>query len=106
MTKKYKKLVRDKIPDMILKEGYIPEMRTLSEGEYLRELDKKLLEEVREYRRSGELEELADIMEVIYAISQARGYTVEQLLKTREEKYEKRGGFSKRIFLESKSRKK
>lgn len=106
MTVKYKKLVRDKIPDMIVKEGYVPETRTLSRREYLRELDKKLLEEVKEYGRSKELEELADILEVVYAISEARGYTVERLLKEREEKYEKRGGFSKRVFLVSKSRKK
>lgn len=103
---KFKKLVRDKIPDMIIKEGYVPKTRVLSDKEYLRELDKKLSEEVREYRQSKELEELADILEVIYAISKARGYTVDDLIKVKNEKQEKRGGFSEKIFLISKSKRK
>lgn len=103
---KYKKLVRDKIPDMIIKEGYVPKTKILSDKEYLYALDKKLSEEVREYRQSKEIEELADILEVIYAISQARGYTVDDLMKVKAEKQATRGGFSKKIFLISKSKKK
>lgn len=101
---KYNKLVRDRIPDMILKEGYVPKTRILSDEEYLHELDKKLSEEVKEYQQSKEIEELADILEVIYAISQARGYSVDELLRIKAEKQAERGGFDKKIFLISKSK--
>ncbi len=102
---KYKKLVRDNIPDMIEKEGYVPKTQILSDEEYLRALDKKLCEEVREYRRSGEIEELADILEVVYAAAQARGYSAEELMRIKTEKQAERGGFSKKIFLISKLKK-
>lgn len=46
------------------------------------------------------LEELADMLEVMYAIVAARGYSVSELESIRAEKAEKRGGFDKRIFLE------
>ncbi len=101
---KYNKLVRDKIPDMIIEEGYIPKTKILSHKEYLHELDKKLGEEVREYRQSKEIEELADILEVIYAICEARGYAADELMEIKDKKQQKRGGFSKKIFLISKSK--
>ena len=40
--------------------------------------------------------------EVIYAICEARGYTVEKLHAVREEKRRRRGGFEKKILLVSK----
>lgn len=102
----YKKLVRDKIPEMIVKEGYIPKTEILSDERYIRELDRKLIEEVKEYQKSKEIEELADILEVIYALCQARGYSTDDLIRINEEKRLRRGGFSKKVFLISKSKKK
>ena len=45
------------------------------------------------------IEELADLLEVIYAATKARGYSIEELEKVRVEKVEKRGGFDKKILL-------
>jgi predicted house-cleaning noncanonical NTP pyrophosphatase (MazG superfamily) len=98
----FRKLVRDKIPDIIRQQGETPRIEILSDDAYLTELDKKLFEEMEEYQGSKEPEELADILEVIYAICTARGYSVDELYKMREEKLNKRGGFSKKIFLVSK----
>ena len=45
-------------------------------------------------------QELADMLEVMYAIAEARGWSVSELEAVRREKAEKRGAFEKRIFLE------
>ncbi len=64
--------------------------------------DKKLNEEIQEYQESKEIEELADVLEVIYAICKARGHSIDELHKTREQKCALRGAFDKRYFLISK----
>lgn len=98
--KKYNKLVRDKIPEVIEKDGHKAKFKTLSEKDYLEALDKKLIEEVKEYQDDKSLEEMADVLEVLYAICNARGYTVDELEAKRQEKNINRGGFLKRLFLE------
>ena len=98
----FNKLVRDKTPELIEAEGFVPNTRILAESEFLDALDAKLAEEVKEYSESKSLEEMADILEVLFAICEARGYSADLLFKTRAEKAEQRGGFSKRIFLISK----
>ena len=100
----FNKLVRDNIPDIIKKEGYLPQKKTLCDEQYLVELDAKLNEEVREYQESKELAELADILEVIDAICIARGYSIEELVRIKSEKYTARGGFANKIFLISKTK--
>ena len=92
------KLVRDKIPQIIMADGKNPIIRTLSDEEFLTELDKKLDEEVAEYQADKSLEEMADILEVLFAICEARGYSVDELMKVRDEKRENRGGFKEKIF--------
>ncbi len=99
MMNKYNKLVRDKIPDIILSHGETPLTRILNDDEYKEFLNNKLLEEVDEYLKSGELEELSDVLEVIRAISKVKGYTFEDVLNIMEEKKSKRGGFDEKIFL-------
>ena len=99
--KEYYKLIRDKIPEIIEREGLKPDYNVLSEEEYIVALDNKLLEEVKEYQADKSLEEMADVLEVLYAICKARGYTVEELEAKRCEKSEQRGGFDKKIFLNS-----
>lgn len=94
------KLVRDKIPEIIENSGRRAQYHFLSEEEYLTALDKKLLEEVEEYQADKNLEEMADILEVLYTICSARGYTREDLEEKRKEKFFKRGGFEKKLFLE------
>lgn len=91
------KLVRDKIPEIIKNDGKTPIIEILSNEEYLKELDKKLNEEVAEYQADKSIEEMADILEVLYAVCEARGHSVEELLQVKEFKREKRGGFKDKI---------
>ena len=100
MTKHHNKLVRDKIPEIIEKAGKKAYTHILSEEEYMTELDKKLNEECAEYQADKSIEELADMLEVMYAIAEARGWSVSELEAVRREKAEKRGAFERRIFLE------
>lgn len=94
------KLVRDKIPQIIQADGKSPIIRTLSEEGYLQELDKKLNEEVAEYQADKSIEEMADVLEVLYAICEARGHSLEELEQVRKEKSNKRGAFKERIYWE------
>ena len=95
----YEKLVRDKIPEIIEKSCNQCEIEILSDEKYLEMIDKKLDEELAEYHKHKNLEELADLLEVIYAATKARGYSIEDLEKVRVEKAEKRGSFDKKILL-------
>ena len=92
------KLVRDKIPEIIKNDGKTPIIEILSNEDYLKELDKKLNEEVEEYQTDKSIEEMADVLEVLFAICEGRGYTVEELLQVRDAKREKRGGFKDKIY--------
>ena len=99
MSKKYNKLVRDRIPEIIEASGNTCITEILSDEDYLRMLDGKLDEELEEYHADQNIEELADLMEVIRACAVARGYTIEELEQVRAEKAAKRGGFEKKILL-------
>ena len=95
----YNKLVRDKIPEIIEKSGKKCIIEAMDEKTYLESLDNKLNEEFAEYQQDKSIEELADLLEVIYAVASARGYSIEELERIRAEKAEKRGGFKDRIWL-------
>ena len=99
--KVYNKLVRDKIPEIIEADGKTCKTRILSDEEYIATLEAKLNEEVAEYQADKNLEEMADVLEVLRAICLARGYSLEELEAVRANKVEERGGFVKKIFLES-----
>lgn len=96
----YNKLVRDNIPEIMINNGAKPVFRTLSNEEYLGELNKKLQEELNEYLKSGKIEELADIEEVLLAILKYKKISKEEFNKIRSSKVKKRGAFNKKIFLE------
>lgn len=95
----HNKLIRDKIPEIIEAAGKQCTTRILSDSEYLNMLDKKLDEELAEYHKDQNLEELADIIEVIFAITKARSYTLKDLEQVRAEKAAMRGSFDERIYL-------
>ena len=95
----FNKLVRDRIPEIIESSGNTCVTEILSDEDYLRMIDAKLDEELAEYHKDQNIEELADLMEVIYAAAIARGYTLEQLELVRAEKAAKRGAFAKKILL-------
>lgn len=97
----YQKLVRDLIPKIIEeKEKRSCKTRILNDEEYLFELNKKIKEELNEYFESGEIEELADLEEVLRAILDSKGVSYEEFEQIRQEKVKKRGAFKDRIYLE------
>lgn len=98
--KVYNKLVRDKIPDIIKAEGRNVKTKVLNDKEYRNELNRKLQEEVKEYLEDNNIEELADIVEVIYGILNSMDISIEEFEKIRKDKVEKRGAFIEKIFLE------
>ena len=99
MEKTYNKLVRDLIPQIIEESGKSCCVSVLSDSEYLQKLDEKLSEELLEYYSEHSLEELADLLEVLYASAIAHGYTIEELEKTRLQKRSARGGFEEKKLL-------
>ncbi len=103
MIKKYNKLIRDKILEIIRAAGERPYWRILNGKEYLREIKKKILEEAKELieakNKRGLLEEIIDIQELINALSLEIKLTKSQIERKRKIKIKKRGGFKKRLFL-------
>lgn len=99
----YNKLVRDRIPEIITKQGLSMKTRILDSNEYLTELRTKLQEETSEFlaaeSSSEAIEELADMLEVIHALAEVHGVSVQELERIRAEKADKRGGFKDRICL-------
>lgn len=100
-VKVYNKLVRDKIPEIIEADNKLCDIEILSDEAYLQMVDAKLDEELAEYHKDQNLEELADLLEVIYAATKARGYSIEELETVRQKKAEKRGAFEKKILLKT-----
>lgn len=102
----YNKLVRDKIPEIIAGDnGKTCVTRIMEDDEYLKALNTKMQEELKEYLESGEVEELADLEEVLRAILDVKKVSYDEFEKIRKEKVNKRGAFKKKIFLESVSEK-
>lgn len=95
----YNKLVRDKIPEIIAAGGGRCATKTLQPVSFILELENKLTEEHDKYLISHNVEELVDLLEVIYAIAKIRGVSAEELDKLREKKAADRGRFDKRVFL-------
>lgn len=96
---KHGKLVRDNIPNIIAGRGEQASIRTLNNAEYMSALDLKLQEEVAEYLADKNIEELADIVEVIYAIVATIGSDRAEIEQIRAAKAAEKGTFSKKIFL-------
>ncbi|MYL64379.1 phosphoribosyl-ATP pyrophosphohydrolase [Bacillus hwajinpoensis] len=99
----YNKLVRDRIPEIIRANGNKFNTEILDEAEYKKELQLKLKEELQEYLEAPEdshaVEELADMLELIYSLVEVHHSSVEELEEVRKEKREIRGGFDERVYL-------
>lgn len=96
----YNKLVRDKIPEIIEADPTkLAVTRVLTDEEYLHALNAKLREEVREYSTSGEIEELADIEEVLRAILAVKNVSCKDFERIRKAKAEQRGAFEGKTYL-------
>lgn len=97
----YNKLVRDKIPEIISNNGDKCEIKILNDKDYIEHLNQKLKEELFEYLESGEIEELADLEEVLRAILDFKNISYADFEKIRNIKNEKRGAFKDKILLVS-----
>ncbi|EYT53302.1 nucleoside triphosphate pyrophosphohydrolase [Kocuria sp. UCD-OTCP] len=98
------KLVRDLIPEIIRQNGGEPVTWQLPEEEILGALTSKLLEEAEEFRAAEpheQLEEAADVYEVLRAMATTMGVSMEEIASRAQQKRADRGGFDQRIWLES-----
>lgn len=105
MVKKiYKKLVRDKIPEIIIENNGKPKSVVLSDKRYLKELNKKLVEESRELQEASSkedvLNELADVYELILSLAKANNLQISKVISAAAEKRKRRGSFKKKVYLE------
>jgi predicted house-cleaning noncanonical NTP pyrophosphatase (MazG superfamily) len=100
---KYNKLVRDKIPKIIEEEGKKYKIKELDNNTYIKELKKKLEEEIDEYFQSNNnvesIEELADIVEVIHSLAMIHGKSFKDIEEIRQRKFDERGGFNEKLYL-------
>ena len=94
----FNELVRDKISEIIAQNGDHCETEIMSDDAYLAALNQKLQEGLNEYLASGDIEELADLAEVMRAILDFKFVKIEDFEALREVKVEKRGAFKKRRF--------
>lgn len=95
------KLVRDLIPFILRRKGLEPDVTIAGEEEYWRALRAKLSEETTEYLDADEahaVEELADVLEVVYALAGLHGTSPKELERIRQNKADERGGFTARMI--------
>ena len=106
----YYKLVRDEVPTHLDKQrekGVSYKSEILSDKDYLNALVRKLNEEATELescvegKNGNTKEEIADVLEVIDALVVALGFNMDEIRRIQEEKRNKKGGFTKRIFLKT-----
>lgn len=104
MAKFFRKLVRDRIPEIIESKGEKPVTKTLTQDEYTHALGMKLIEEAHEILKAANPDEIAleiaDLLEVLDAIRVNNNLSEEQVVKLKEERKRDRGGFEKRVFLD------
>ena len=99
----HNKLVRDRIPEIIEATGKKYTTRVLNDKEYIDELKKKSFEELQEYvetdTKEDAIEELADVLEIMHALAEYHGSSMEEIEEVRRSKAAKRGGFKEKIYL-------
>ena len=99
MIRVYNKAIRDKIPEIIVESGSEPTIEKLSDEDFLKELEKKLEEEISEYKESKKVEELCDLIEIAYRIAELKGVSNDSLEQIRKDKNVERGKFKENLFL-------
>jgi predicted house-cleaning noncanonical NTP pyrophosphatase (MazG superfamily) len=99
--KVYNKLVRDKIPEIIQESGAKCTVHIANNEEYQVKLYEKVQEELLEFKHKPSLEEYIDIIEVLEALAQLHDIDLKSMRLRKRVKRNSRGGFEKRIILES-----
>ena len=97
--KTYNKLVRDRIPNILKELGKNFETQTISGQPLQIALEEKLIEELSEFKEDHSLDELADLLEVVFGLAEAHGFTQPELEASRRKKHQSNGGFSDGIYL-------
>ncbi len=101
---KHYKLVRDKIPDIILGSKKC-NIRVLDTKEYRKQLFLKVHEEVKELALAKEkddiIEEFADTYQVLEDLASELNISIGVIDEIKYKKTEERGAFKSRIFLET-----
>jgi predicted house-cleaning noncanonical NTP pyrophosphatase (MazG superfamily) len=96
------KLVRDRIPELIVAEGRSPMVKALGGEALEKALYDKLAEEQAELLNATapeeKLEELADLLEVLIALAARYDCDEDRLLALAARKRAERGGFTKGCF--------
>lgn len=99
----FNKLIRDRIPQIIAQNGGRAKISTLSPPQFRASLKEKLLEEAIELgqakTRKEILNELADIAELLLALTTEFKIPKKELEATRQKKKKERGGFEKKLYL-------
>ncbi len=104
MTVRHDKLVRDRIPEIIEKSGKRATFTTLGDDGFRKALLAKLIEEACEVAEAPDevrLSEFADLAEVLDAALAMHGFSGEELAQRRASRNQERGGFARRIYLQS-----
>ena len=103
MIKKYNKLIRDRIPEIVKRAGWTPTVRILKKSEFLNALKKKVFEEsgelIQAKDKKGIIDEIVDIQELLDVLASEIKITKSEIKKFQAAKRKKRGGFKKRLFL-------
>lgn len=102
MKKYYRKLVRDKIPQVIEKRGGTYKVRVLPQREFAKALRKKLREETKEATTAPAhllVDELADMLECMQSLAAFYHLPWIDITKKQKQKRKERGGFEKRLYL-------
>ena len=97
---KYNKLVRDKIPEYIREKGEKAISHIAGDKEYWEKLKEKFIEEVNEFNKAENPDELADVLEVIDAIIDYKKFDRSEIKNIKEKKVQKRGAFKDRVILD------
>lgn len=100
----YPKLVRDRIPEIIMEEdGRKVQVEVLDDAGFEERLRQKAVEEAVELSEAENdmhlLEEIADLRELLDELQRLKGFSDEEVKTVQDEKRQKRGGFGKRLLM-------
>ena len=100
MQEKCNILVRDRIPELIERSGRTPKAKMLEDNEFLKATIAKLKEEVAQYEKNKTMEELVDIVEIVYSILKVKTVGLDEFERLRIIKNVEKGSYDLKIFLE------